>query len=490
MKRRSFVVIGLVLTMGVALAQKAPLTILHFNDVYEIQPVDKGKRGGAARVATLVDQYRSLKPLILFSGDALSPSVMSSVFKGEQMIAAFNQLGLNAATYGNHEFDFGLTITQQRVKGSKFPWISTNLLGPDGKPIGGAVSWVLLDWNGVKVGLIGLADNWLDLTSAGPETTYQDFIKAAQQAVPELKAKGAQVIIALTHMAMADDEQLATSVPDIDLIVGGHDHEPMWKVVGGTLIWKTGSDWRNLGLLKVYPMKGTKTLVIPQELVVNAKISEQPEMKALVSNYSSQLDKGLAVIVGETKVDLDARESAVRAQEAPIGDLIADAMRAYAKADVAITNGGGIRTNRVYAAGSLSKKDILGILPFGNTVISLRLTGDQLKAALENGVSQVEKGAGRFPQVSGLSFTYDPTRPAGQRVLEVKVGTEPLDPAKIYVVATNDYMGNGGDGYSVFKGVPRVIAENGAPLMAQVVMDYIQAQGNVAPQVEGRIVKK
>lgn len=490
MKRWQSIAVGLMLVVGVAFAQQAPLTILHFNDVYEIQPVDKGKRGGAARIATLVDQYKDQKPLILFSGDALSPSVMSSVFKGEQMVAAFNQLGLNAATYGNHEFDFGPALTQQRVKESKFPWISTNLVGPDGKPVDGAVPWAVLDWNGVKVGLIGLADNWLDLTSAGPDAKYQDFVKAAQQAVPELKAKGAQVIIALTHMAMADDEQLATSVPGIDLILGGHDHEPMWKVVGGTLIWKTGSDWRNLGLLKVYPMKGTKALVIPQELVVNAKVADQPEMKALVSRYADQLDKGLAVTIGEAKVALDTRENVVRAKEAPIGNLIADAMRAYTKADVAITNGGGIRTERVYEAGPISKKDILGILPFGNTVISLKLTGDQLKAALENGVSQVEKGAGRFPQVSGLSFTYDPSRPAGQRVLEVKVGTEALDPAKTYVVATNDYMGNGGDGYSVFKGAPRVIAENGAPLMAQVVMDYIQAQGNVAPQVEGRIIRK
>ncbi|GEM85529.1 bifunctional metallophosphatase/5'-nucleotidase [Meiothermus granaticius] len=482
--------IGLMLALGMAFAQQAPLTILHFNDVYEIQPVDKGKRGGAARIATLVDQYKALKPLILFSGDALSPSVMSSVFKGEQMIAVFNQLGLNAATYGNHEFDFGPTVTQQRVKESKFPWISTNILGPDGKPVDGAVPWVLLDWNGVKVGLLGLADNWLDLTSAGPDAKYQDFIKAAQQTVPELKAKGAQVIIALTHMTMADDEQLAASVPGLDLILGGHDHEPMWKVVNGTLIWKTGSDWRNLGLLKVYPMKGLKALVIPQELVVNAKVAEQPAMKALVSQYSDQLSKGLAAVVGEAKVPLDAREKMVRAQEAPLGDLIADAMRAYTKADVAITNGGGIRTDRVYEAGPITKKDILSILPFGNTVISLKLTGEQLKAALENGVSQVEKGAGRFPQVSGLSFTYDPSRPVGQRVLEVKVGSEPLNPTQTYVVATNDYMGNGGDGYSMLKGAPRVIAENSAPLMAQVVMDYIQAKGSVAPQVEGRIVKK
>ena len=163
-----------------------------------------------------------------------------------------------------------------------------------------------------------------------------------------------------------------------------------------------------------------------------------------------------------------------------MGDLIADGMKKAVGADLAITNGGGIRGDKVYPAGSkITRKDILTELPFGNKTVMLELTGAQVEEALENGVSEIEKGAGRFPQVSGLTFTVDKAKPAGDRVSDVAANGAPLDPAKAYKVATNDYMAGGGDGYKVFKGTKMLVNPESAKLMANDVMAYIRELGEV-----------
>jgi len=477
-----------VLAFGLALAAKPDFTLFHSNDVYEIQPVKRGKFGGAARVATLIKQLDDGSMIITFGGDAFSPSIMSSIFKGKQMVDVFNKLGFDYAVYGNHEFDFGPEVAEQRVKESNFPWLSSNLLDQrTGKPLAGGVEFSITEINGVKVGFIGLIDNWLELTSPGENALYLDFITVGRDLARKLKAEGADIVIALTHMDMIHDEELAGSVPEIDLILGGHDHGGMFKVVNGTLIFKAKSDWRDVGYLKVYNIPGLKPVVFLDVIPVTNKIPEDPAMAKVVAEYVRVLDEELNVVIGETKVPLDARRKTVRTMESNIGNLIADAMREYAHADVAIANGGGIRTDSIYGPGPLTRKDILSILPFGNVVISVKVSGCDLKAALENGVSQVERVKGRFPQVSGLTFTYDPTAAPGQRIKEVYVNGQPLDCNKTYVVAINDYMGRGGDGYTMFKDAPRIIDERSGRLLANVVIDYIQKHSPVAPKVEGRI---
>jgi len=478
-----------VLALGMAMAAKPDFTILHSIDVTEIQPVHRGKEGGATRVATLVKQLDDGNMILTFGGDAFSPSIMSSIFKGQQVVDVFNHLGMDVAVFGNHEFDFGPEVAEQRVKESNFPWIASNIVDKrTGEPLAGAVRYVIKEVNGHKIGFIGLVDNWLDLTSAGPNAQYLDYIEVGRDLATMLKKdKGVDMVIALTHMDMADDEKLASEVPEIDLILGGHDHSGMFKVVNGTLIFKAKSDWRNVGYLKVYLIPGLKPVVFLDVIPVTNKIPDDPEMAKVVNKYAEQLDKELAIPIGETKVPLDARRKTVRTMESNFGDLIADAMREHTGADAAIANGGGIRTDSIYGPGQLTRKDILAVLPFGNSVISVKVSGCDLKAALENGVSQVERVKGRFPQVSGISFTYDPKAEPGKRVVEVKVGGQPLDCNKTYVVAINDYMGHGGDGYTMFKDAPRVISERDADLLANVVIDYISKHSPVAPKVEGRI---
>jgi 2',3'-cyclic-nucleotide 2'-phosphodiesterase (5'-nucleotidase family) len=178
----------------------------------------------------------------------------------------------------------------------------------------------------------------------------------------------------------------------------------------------------------------------------------------------------------------------VRTGESNFGNLVADAMRAGVGAEVALTNGGGIRGDRTYEPGTvLTRKDILTELPFGNVTVLIELSGADLLAALENGVADVENKAGRFPHVSGMSVIFDPSKPAGSRIVEVKVGGQPLDLGRIYRVATNEYVQAGGDGYDALARGKALIDGSGATLMASMVMAYIEQQREVAPAVEVRI---
>jgi 2',3'-cyclic-nucleotide 2'-phosphodiesterase (5'-nucleotidase family) len=226
-------------------------------------------------------------------------------------------------------------------------------------------------------------------------------------------------------------------------------------------------------------------------LIDTATVAPDPETQAKADAYNATLSKELDVAIGTTAEPLDSRKASVRTAEAAIGNLIADATREAVGADIAITNGGGIRGNKEYAAGVLlTRRDILTELPFGNRTVKLEVTGETIWAALENGFSDVENSAGRFPQISGLTVEADIAKVKGERVLSVTVGGKPLDRAAAYTLATNDFMFGGGDGYAMLKGAKPLLGVRDAKLMANDVMAYIAAQKQVAPRVEGRIVLK
>ena len=484
---------------GMVAAQSGTLTFLHVNDVDEIEPV-KG-RGGIAPLMTLLRQERQRNPqaITTLGGDFLSPSLLSGITKGAQMVAMFNAISVDATVFGNHEFDFGPEPLKARIAESKFPWIGTNVIGPDGKPFGGAVDVWTRTVGDIKVGFLGLVTpDTVRLSSPGPDIRFPAVLETAAGAVARLRAEGAHVIVALTHLEIAQDRQLADKVEGIDLILGGHDHDPISLYEGGTLILKAGANAHFLGVVDLRVAttdtpKGAVTTVLPAEwrLVTTAEVAPDAETAALVKGYSDELDANLAVAIGTTQTDLDSRRGAVRSRETTMGNLIADAMRETLKADVAITNGGGIRADRLHPAGThLTRKDIFAELPFGNTGVLVEMTGADLLKAVEHGVGKVESGAGRFPQVAGMTIAYDPKAPAGTRVTDVRVSGKPLDPAAIYRVATNDFMAKGGDGYTMFLKAKPLIDPAGAVLLATIVMNYVEAKGTVAPKIEGRIVAK
>ncbi|MER3459969.1 MAG: bifunctional metallophosphatase/5'-nucleotidase [candidate division GAL15 bacterium] len=482
-----FALVLALLAAGTGSGRPPVLTILHFNDVYQLGPTDGGKLGGFDRFATVVKRYRAQKgpKLLLFAGDLISPSVESSVFKGAQMIEGLNQLGVDAATFGNHEFDYGPEELARRVRESRFPWVVSNVFAPGLRPFPGVKPWLVLSPEGVPVGVVGLLTEETAVLSSPGNTTFGNVIAVAREVVRILRARGARVIVALTHLSLSEDQQLLRQVPEVDLVIGGHEHDPLTATVDGRLVAKAGSDVKWLGVTRL-ALDGSRRA--QHELVpVDERVPRDPEMAKLVERYAQALSRELEVVIGETTVPLDARNTTVRQQESNLGNFIADVMRAAVGADVAITNGGGIRTNALFPAGRITRKDVLAWLPFGNVVVKVELRGAVIRQALENGVSQWEQVAGRFPQVSGLRYTFNPTRPAGSRILDVRVGDRPLDDAATYTVATNDFLLRGGDGYAMLAGGRVLVSPVDGPIMANAVMEAIQKMRTISPRVEGRI---
>lgn len=470
---------------------RVKVTFLQLNDVYQTSPVDRGSHGGLARVSTLKKHIMAAIPDAIFvlAGDTLSPSVASQLFKGRQMIAAWNALNLDYATFGNHEFDFGPFEFIERMKDSKFVWICANVSDKEsGQTFGQAKPYVIRDIDGVKVGIIGfLTPDTTKQSRPGPRVEISDPVQVAKKLVPQMKAEGAQIIVGLTHLTIEQDKELARSVP-LDLILGGHEHFLINAYAGHAPILKMGSDARFLGKIEITYSTKTKSIddIVWEIMPVNSELREDQQMVDAVHSYDDELSKELDNPVGDTKVDLDAVQADNEKQETNLGDFIADAFRQATGADVAIVNGGSVRSNQIYPQGSLKKRDVLAILPFENPIVKISVTGAQIKEALEHGVSKAGAADGRFPQVSGLSFTYDTTKPVGSRVTEVKIGSHPLDLKQTYTLTGNDYVTSGGDGYLMLKGQNYLIKPEEGRSESVILLEAL-SKGGIAPKVDGRI---
>jgi 5'-nucleotidase len=476
------------------------LTILHLNDVYQFQPTAQN-RGGLSRVATLRKQALKESPhvLTLLAGDTLSPSVESSAevegesLKGRQMIDAWNALGLDYSTVGNHEFDFGDDVLRARLKQSHFPWLGANVMSEkSGQVFEGLKAWDLRDVGGVKVGLFGvLLPETQTSSKPGKDTRITPYCEAAKRAVDELRAAGAQFVMGLTHLAVEQDRELAKCVK-VDLIIGGHDHDRVRETVAGTPIFKLDEDAIDLGRLtldldaKTGAVKKLAWKVIP----ITSKTPDDAEFDARMRPYAPLLAT-LAEPVGRSPVALDARSAQNRVGETNLGSFLADAFREAVGADVALVNGGAIRADRVIPAGRMTRRELYSLMPYRNELVLLEVTGATLRAALENGVSLSSvdgKPPGRFPQVSGMRFTYDLRKAPGQRVTKVDVQGKPLDDAAVYKLATLSFVSQGNDGYTMFKDLPVAQAKAKQPSPWDALSDAFRT-GRPAPgaKPQGRI---
>ena len=491
-----------ILTTGASLsAQQKPdctvkVTLLQVNDVYQFAPVDLGTRGGLARVLTLKKEIEKQSPntLFLLSGDTISPSVESITYKGAQMIDAWNLAQLDYSTFGNHEFDFGPDELRKRMKESKFKWIAANVIDKKtGKPFGDAPAFVVREFGGVKVAIFGLTLEETKTTSKpGPDVQFLNPCDTARKLVAEIHASGVKTVIALTHLSLSEDKQVARCA-DVDVIIGGHEHTLLESSSGGAPIFKMTADARELGQIDLNISKSTGAVesidwkVIP----VTDQIKDDPQFAALNSKYGALL-KELAVVVGSSSVDLDARSAVGRKQETNVGNFIADAFRAATGADVGLMNGGSIRADEIIRAGTLTKRDVLSILPFKNRVVKVELSGAVLRQVLEHGVarSAEDPEPGRFPQVSGIKFSFDATRSAGSRIVSLTINGAQVDKQRNYTLATSDYVAlDGGDGYEMLQQTRVLIPREQAQFDSDVLAAAIAAQKVIDPKVEGRITR-
>ena len=510
-RRRTVLGGGLAALGTVQAAQAAPatvtLTFLHFNDVYRHGPADG--YGGLAELATLLDAERAQAagPVIqTFGGDVLSPSVTSAITHGAHMVALLNALGVEVAVLGNHEFDFGSDVAAQRIGESRFPWLGANVLDGDGRPFGGAVATWMRPAGPLLVGFVGvLTRNTAQLAPHADGVTFTDEAAALAAGAAALRTAGADVVVALTHQGVAADLAMARGVPGIDLVLGGHDHEPMeLQNMPGVPVLKAASDARFLAVAAMrvalpQPAADGKPAVpaavrsVGWKLVPNVDVEPSPRIAPLVAAIDAKVAGTLGVPIARLGTPLDSRRSVVRGEEAALGDVVADALRAYFSADAALVNGGGLRGNHLYPAGSaLTRRDVLAEMPFNNAVVELEIGGATLLDALEHGLAGLELGAGGFPQVSGMRVAFDPAAPPGRRVREVAVGGRPLDPMRTYSLATIDYLAAGGDGYEMLKAARVLVDASGGPLLANVAADAVAAEaaaagGELAVRPDGRM---
>ena len=471
------------------------VTLLQVNDVYQFAPVDRGTKGGLGRLLTLrkAAQKRNPNTLFLLAGDTISPSVESITYKGAQMIDAWNAIGLDYATFGNHEFDFGPDVLKDRMKESKFGWIAANVIDKKtGKPFGDAQPFVIREFAGVKIGIFGLTLPETKITSsAGDDVDFRSPCDTAKAMVSELRGKGVKVIVALTHLSMREDKEVARCA-NVNLIVGGHEHTLLQSQAGDAPILKMTADAREMGQIDLNISKSTGELqsidwkIIP---VTAETAKEAPEFTSVYTKYQALLDQ-LAKDVGQSSVPLDARSAENRTQETNVGNFVADAFRKATEADVALLNGGSVRADEIIEAGPLTVRDVLSILPFKNKLVKVQITGVTLRAALEHGVSRSAEDSepGRFPQVSGIQFSFDASRKPGNRIVDVKVHGQPLVDTQKYTLATSTFVAlKFGDGYTVFKDATVILPPEQAPTDSEALQKAISAVNSIAPAVEGRI---
>jgi 5'-nucleotidase len=474
--------------------RKVRVTILQLNDVYQMSPVDRGKNAGLARVATLRKKIIAESPhtLFLLGGDTISPSVASSIFRGAQVIAAWNALGLDYAVLGNHEFDFGNDVLLERMKESKFVWLGSNVIDRNtGKPFNRMPPYVIREFGGVKIGIFGLLTTDTRTSSKpGANIRFVNPILTARRVVRQMRSEGATVIIVVTHLAMSQDKELARTGL-VDVIIGGHEHELLQSHAGHAPIFKWGSDARVLGRidLNIYAATGRLESIDWAGIPVTDATPDDPQVATVIGEYEKKVSAELDKPVGRTAVALDGLTINSRNRETNLGNLIADAYKQGTSADAALVNGGSIRANMTYQPGPISKRDVVTMLPFETPVVKVEITGALLRAALENSVSQVveETESGRFPQVSGLQVEFDGRKPVGSRIVKVTVGGQLLDEKKVYSLATNAYLAGGGDGYKMLQGLKFLIPPESAEIDSTVLANAITAAGEVAPKVEGRI---
>jgi 5'-nucleotidase / UDP-sugar diphosphatase len=504
--RRLFAAFTLTLLLVTAAsAESVRVTFVLVNDIYlmgdQVMP-DGRRRGGFARLAAVVKAERAKARasgghvILAHGGDTLSPSLMSSIDKGAHIIALTNMVQPDIFAPGNHEFDFGKSIFLQRMAEARFPLYAANLRGPDGALLPSFKDRAIVTLDGVRIGLTGATYDDSPRVSSPQDLQFAPTVATIKEQAETLRREGADMVVAVVHADRRQDYDIMAT-RTVDLLLSGHNHDLFINYDGRTAVVESTYDALFVTAIdvtiEVKVADGRRvTTWAPQFRVIDtAEVTPDPEVAAVVARYEQQANVEMDVPLGVTALALDSRTATVRTREAAICNIVADAMRAAAQADVAVMNGGGIRGGKLYPANaSISRRDVLAELPFGNRVVTVEISGRALKAAIENGLSQLPNAAGRFPQVSGLVVEADLKRPPGSRITAIKVGNAPLDEERSYRVVTNDFLARGGDGYTMFADAAPAGADSDAPPVAGEVIAYIKSIGTLRTCVEGRIVVK
>ena len=476
------------------------ITILHTNDIHaRVQSTDdEGKTIGMDWLAGAIWAQKGADEdtLALDAGDTFHGLTLINLSRGSNMAMLMNLSGFDAMTPGNHDFNFGSQRLIELASILNFPVLSANLMDKD-KTQYIFRPYKSYDFNGVKVAVIGLSTPEIAYKTNPfnvKDVAFTDPIAAAQELMPKLRASH-DVVIGLMHMGLdkssvVTTEQLVKAVPGFDVIIDGHSHTtlPKGMKVGNTLICQTGQYGHALGkvelVVKDHKLRKVQASLLNRQGVEKlAKTPDEGVVQAL-QEINMQVKMETETVVAESPRELTAAREIVRTQESELGNLAADALRQATGADVAVVNGGNLRTS--LPAGKITKGAVLDVFPFNNRVLTLAVDGKTLKSMLELSVQYLPAAFGGFLDVSGMTFTVDTKAPAGQRVSEVKVQGQPLAESKNYMVAVNDFTAFGGDGYEMLKGA-QLKGDFGS--LEDIFVEYLQKNGLQGIEV-GRITMK
>ncbi len=509
------------------------LHILHFNDFHSrIESISRFNStcsasdeaagscfGGAARLYALVTQMRSALEaeghpvIVLDAGDASQGSLFYTTYGGRVEAELLERIGVDVMAVGNHEFDLGPEGLAVFLDTVTFPIISANTDVSANNLLAGRVApYAIVETGGLRVGVVSaLAADTAETSSPGPTVTFGNEIEALRAAVADLQGQGVAPIIALTHVGYVADQRIAAQVPGLAAVVGGHSHTflsasspsrqgpyPTWvDNEDGSIVpvVTAGAYSRYLGhLVLELDDAGTLIYATGDAIEINAEVTPDPEIAEWVAGLTGPIEETRSRPVSESAGAIEGSREVCRQMECSMGNLVADAMLARVAdqgVTIAIQNGGGLRSS--IDEGVITMGEVLSVLPFQNTLATFQLTGADVVAALENGASQLEENAGRFAQVAGLHYTFDPAAPAGARVSDVMVMADgawaPIDPAATYGVVSNDFMRVGGDGYRMFRD-NAMNAYDFGPDLADVVAEYLQANRPYMPYTDGRITRR
>ncbi len=510
---------ALALAAGAAHADYS-LTILHTNDFHDrYEPIsafdstcsaednEAGECfGGVARLITALGEARGRagdNVLLVDGGDQFQGTLFYTYYKGEMTAEFMNQLGYDAMTVGNHEFDDGPEVLRAFVDAVEFPVLMSNADVSGEEMLADAIQKsTIIERGGEKIGLIGLTPlDTPELASPGPNIVFTPPADAVQAEVDRLTEEGVNKIVVLSHSGFGVDKQVAENTTGVDVIVGGHSNTLLSNtqegavdvypvMVGDTAIVQAYAYGKFLGELNVtFDDEGKIIEASGEPILIDGQVAEDQAALDRVAELAQPLEEIRNRVVASTTAPIEGNRDVCRAMECEMGNLVADAMLDRVKDQgivAAIANSGGLRAS--IDEGEVTMGEVLTVLPFQNTLSTFQVSGADIMAALENGVGQIEEGAGRFPQVAGMTFAVDPAAEPGSRVSDVTIAGEPLDPEATYGLVSNNYVRNGGDGYKMF-----VDAENAydfGPDLADVTAEYMAAQGDYKPYTDGRITLK
>ncbi|MCS6836006.1 MAG: 5'-nucleotidase C-terminal domain-containing protein [Anaerolineae bacterium] len=515
MLRKAFTLAALaLLTVSLTQAQDTfRLTLLHTNDTHAAHAPNSAGNGGVARQAAVQNQIRAEggNVLLVDAGDRFTGTLFHTLYLGADQVQIMNALGYDVMTLGNHEFDNGDDVLLEFLNGINFPAVAANIDFSANPALDEKVSpYAVLEVGGRQIGVIGLttADTQF-IASPGEGITFSsDYAAVTNAAAAELTEQGVNIIILLTHTGVQVDFDMLAALENVDVVVGGHSHTLLSNLfrapenypytvknaAGQTIYYvQAGANNQYLGRLDLtFDANGVATAASGDVIALSRYITPDETLDNIVAELSVGVEALRNQPIGaSTAVDLVGDRTVCRIEECDLGNLIADAMREYAGTQIAIMNGGGIR--RDIPAGEITLGTILELQPFGNLVATFEISGTDLLAALEHGVARIalneqgqvkrEGGSGRFPQVSGMRFSFDPTKPEGSRIVSVEIQQPDgsfvaLDPEATYSVATNNFIRTGGDGYTMFKD-KAINAYDFGRVDYEVTANYLASLGTV-----------